>query len=102
MTMIKVREPAGSDSQGNVVQFASQIFYCTEEELEAHVVVQRLGIVEAVRSEVPFTTRDSTGIAGERYEATSGVLVFQPGEVSQTITVKIVARDTWAVTTGSK
>ena len=56
MTMIKVREPAGSDSQGNVVQFASQIFYCTEEELEAHVVVQRLGIVEAVRSEAPFTT----------------------------------------------
>ena len=40
--------------------------------------------------EVNFATADGTAIAGEDYIATSGTLVFEPGETHQTITVQVL------------
>lgn len=39
---------------------------------------------------VDFETEDSTGVAGENYEAASGTLTFNPGETVKPITVTIL------------
>lgn len=39
---------------------------------------------------VDFETEDSTGVAGENYEAASGTLTFNPGETVKPITVAIL------------
>jgi hypothetical protein len=42
------------------------------------------------RAWVTYTTRDGTAVAGLDYVAASGTLVFEPGEISKTVTVGIV------------
>ncbi len=42
---------------------------------------------------VDFETIDGTAVAGEDYTATSGTLVFAPGEITKTVEVQIVVDD---------
>lgn len=39
---------------------------------------------------IGYTTVDGSAVAGQDYAATTGTLVFQPGESSKTFTVQIV------------
>lgn len=55
--------------------------------VEFSVRLAKPALLEPV--EVSYTTVDGTAIAGEDYEATSGTLIFEPGEQFKTVTVQV-------------
>jgi uncharacterized repeat protein (TIGR01451 family) len=50
----------------------------------------RLSITSAAVSRVRWQTQDGTALAGSDYIASSGEVIFQPGELSKTFTVPII------------
>ena len=79
---------AGSGDGDCEVAFASQEYSVFEDEGEVVVVVTRTASEGTVS--VNYETRDETANAGEDYIATSGTLVFSPGETKKKISVPIV------------
>lgn len=53
-------------------------------------VLVRLSFAPAARFEVDYTTTDGTALAGRDFVATSGTLVFGPGETSKIISIRLV------------
>jgi len=89
--------PEGKVQTSTIVQFSCFMYFCDEDELSMSLDVMRIGDVSG-RSEVIFTTKDGTAIAGQRYEFTSGTLVFEPGETEQCITIPLIRDDRWNTT----
>ena len=58
--------------------------------VSANLIVS-LANTQAVAVSVDYVTTNGTAIAGEDYVATSGTLVFEPGESSKTVPVSITA-----------
>ena len=50
------------------------------------------GAASGVAVSVPYTTHDGSALAGTDYTATSGTLIFPPGETAENITVPILDR----------
>jgi hypothetical protein len=85
---------AGGRALLDRVQFDAAIYYAEEQEKVMKVDVMRLGRMEGIIS-VAYATEDDSAIAGDRYEAVSGTLVFGPQEVSKTIVIPINDADGW-------
>jgi len=71
------------------VRLASSYIYVNESAASATVSV-RLSVASESPVAVDYATRDGTATAGADYMATSGTLVFAPGETSQTFAVAIL------------
>jgi len=80
-----------------ILQFSASIFYCQEHEGVMNVEVVRLGGRSGTCS-VEFTTSDFSALAGQKYQATSGVLTFGPNELTKNIEVKLLASNQWDAT----
>jgi len=78
----------------SVVQFGSAQFFCMEDEGEAAVEVVRLGDA-AGQAKCRYRTEDGSARAGVKFEAVSGELVFDAGEVTQTIRIPLIVSSTW-------
>eukprot|EP00747_Dinoflagellata_sp_TGD_P079382 gnl/TRDRNA2_/TRDRNA2_160484_c1_seq1.p1 gnl/TRDRNA2_/TRDRNA2_160484_c1~~gnl/TRDRNA2_/TRDRNA2_160484_c1_seq1.p1 ORF type:complete len:921 (+),score=142.22 gnl/TRDRNA2_/TRDRNA2_160484_c1_seq1:258-2765(+) len=89
--------PINMDDYSPIVQFMAPIFYCTEDSKIAKIVVMRMGNLW-VRSEVPWTTRDGSALAGSNYMHKTGTIVFNPGDEKQVIEVALIDDDTWDTT----
>lgn len=86
-----------------IVQFASAIYYA-EEGLDDIMVldVMRIGnrnVISKTRSEVYYRTEDDSALSGRSYVATSGKLVFEPGETLGQIKIPIIDNPLWDTTT---
>eukprot|EP00928_Gymnodinium_smaydae_P033519 TRINITY_DN23993_c0_g1_i1.p1 TRINITY_DN23993_c0_g1~~TRINITY_DN23993_c0_g1_i1.p1 ORF type:complete len:847 (-),score=151.78 TRINITY_DN23993_c0_g1_i1:26-2566(-) len=79
------------------LQFSTPIYFCTEAHGRIVIDVLRLGNL-CERSEIRYSTADASAKAGERYNETSGTLVFDPGESLKEIVVELVEGDEWSVT----
>ncbi|MFO0867410.1 MAG: Calx-beta domain-containing protein [Pirellulales bacterium] len=73
-----------------LVQFSAADFVTYEGSGMALLTVTRSGDTSQPLT-VSFSTSDGTAIAGSDYDATTGIVQFQPGEVSRT--VQILTRD---------
>eukprot|EP00931_Biecheleriopsis_adriatica_P064469 TRINITY_DN39244_c0_g1_i1.p1 TRINITY_DN39244_c0_g1~~TRINITY_DN39244_c0_g1_i1.p1 ORF type:complete len:897 (+),score=130.49 TRINITY_DN39244_c0_g1_i1:40-2691(+) len=78
----------------DIIQFVTPIFVAQEGEL-FRIQLMRLGSLDG-RVSCSFRTEDSSGKAGVRYQATSGKVVFEDGEASQTISVQILEASSWS------
>lgn len=63
----------------DIVQFASAVYYCSEEEGKVNVDIIRLGEEDNACS-VCYETQDVSALAGVKYIKTQGELRFEPGE----------------------
>jgi len=79
------------------VHFTSAEFYATEAEGKATLDVIRIGTLTE-RSIVTFRTENRSGLAGERFEATTGTVVFEPGDALKTCEVALIQRSTFDTT----
>eukprot|EP00930_Biecheleria_cincta_P059654 TRINITY_DN45368_c0_g1_i1.p1 TRINITY_DN45368_c0_g1~~TRINITY_DN45368_c0_g1_i1.p1 ORF type:complete len:885 (+),score=88.88 TRINITY_DN45368_c0_g1_i1:45-2699(+) len=86
-----------SPADVTIVQFSTSIYYCSEAELIVDIDIMRFGNVNC-RSEVNYTTRDGTALAGKRYHHQEGTLVFEPGEREQVVKIHLIATNEWATT----
>jgi len=73
-----------------VVQFSSAVFFTTEDEGELEIDIQRLGDCSG-RASFRYYSRDASAVAGRKYVATSGDMVFEPGETNKIVKVEILA-----------
>jgi ABC-type multidrug transport system fused ATPase/permease subunit len=78
----------------DVVQFASPIFFAEEDLGMVKLDVMRLGTLKG-RVAVRYKTYDGSALAGFKYEATHGDLVFEEGVSDRVITVPIMNDDRW-------
>lgn len=93
------RQPLESHSGIPVIQFASAVFHASEADDRILVIdVMRLGNQDA-RIEVAFETQDDSALAGRSYIATSGKVVFEPGESLAHIEIPIINNDLWDTST---
>lgn len=98
-TIISIDHPGSVDTPDEtdcIVQFSTPVYYAKEGEDDFMIMdVTRLG---PDTSEVSccFHTVDGDGKAGQRYEATSGELVFKPGEIMKQVHVDIIEADSWS------
>eukprot|EP00913_Durusdinium_trenchii_P009310 g8749.t1 len=81
--------PVAREAMVPLVQFSAYVYVADEEEGVVHLDVIRLGD-QSQRSS------DGAGKAGETYEAASGSVVFEPGDGIESISVKLLAKDTWS------
>jgi len=81
----------------DILQFDCAIYYVEEEQEELKVDIIRLGRMKGTCS-VHYQTEDASAKAGIRYEAVSGDLHFNDGEVFKTICVPIINGDDWNTT----
>jgi len=79
------------------VQFATQIYFCAEQEKQVLLHVLRIGS-STDRSVVAYTTKDRTAFAGQQYRSSSGLLVFEPGETRKDIVVEVIDSPSWTAT----
>jgi len=63
--------------------------YTANEGSNAVITVQRQGFITGT-STIQYSTSNGTALAGEDYVATSGTLLFNPGESTKTFTIPIV------------
>ena len=80
-----------------VVQFASPVSFCEENEGYVTLFVDRIGDQSGL-SEVSYTTEDVTAQAGVRYKASTGTIIFAPGETQKEIQVPITNSTVWQST----
>lgn len=80
-----------------MLQFTSEIFFAEEEEEEVLIDIMRLGSMEG-RVSCSYCTEDGSGKAGSRYQASSGEVVFEEGELNKTIRIRIINSEDWAAT----
>jgi len=78
-----------------VVLFASQSYFCNEDDDVLHLDVLRIGDC-TYRSEVDYFTRDLTAKANVKYVPAAGRLAFAPGQTHYSLTVQLIADDDWA------
>lgn len=76
----------------NIVEFASSLFYCKEDEGSVQVRVNRLG-TSSQPVTVQYVTRDGSAKAGEKFVGLKGSLSFAPGENSKMIEIILIGSD---------
>lgn len=84
-------------ASATILQFTSFMYFCDESDGHMAVDVMRIGDLTS-QTKVQYTTRDGTAIAGTTYEATSGTLVFEPGENEKQIEVPVIKSEDWNTT----
>lgn len=77
-----------------VLQFTAPRVFVPEDESHVEVRVFRVGSSKG-RSEVYYTTRDVTAIAGKDYKATQGLLVFHEAEMVKSVLVHLMDDTCW-------
>merc|ERR1719230_2357193 len=77
-----------------IVQFSTSMYFCTETEGSMIIDVVRLGDATD-QSTVDFSTVDGCAVAGVRYIAQSGTLVFDEEESTKQISIPIISDDKW-------
>jgi len=77
-----------------LVQFRGGVFHAQESEGSATVSVMRVGACQ-VRSTVKWRTDDGSALAGVKYVAAQGELIFEKGESSKTIVIKVIDDNKW-------
>jgi subtilisin family serine protease len=86
----------GSPVTATVVIYANDALsfstssYLAQENAGAATITVRLSGPSSLIVSVDYATSDGTALAGPDYRATSGTLVFRPGETSKTFTVPII------------
>eukprot|EP00930_Biecheleria_cincta_P087140 TRINITY_DN76394_c0_g1_i1.p1 TRINITY_DN76394_c0_g1~~TRINITY_DN76394_c0_g1_i1.p1 ORF type:complete len:899 (-),score=115.15 TRINITY_DN76394_c0_g1_i1:56-2752(-) len=78
-----------------VVQFSAAVYVGAEADGEVVIDILRLGD-HSETSSVSWTTKDAAGKAGEIYEAAQGKAVFEPGQTTMPVVVKLVANPCWS------
>mmetsp|Transcript_55323 Transcript_55323/g.101379 ORF Transcript_55323/g.101379 Transcript_55323/m.101379 type:complete len:867 (-) Transcript_55323:87-2687(-) len=81
-----------------IVQFTCFMYFFSEGETHASLDVMRIGNL-ANHSEVCYKTRDNTAKAGVKYVHTEGKLIFQPGDLQQSIDIPLISDESWDTTT---
>lgn len=91
--------PRGPDlsMERPVLQFASMMYFFSEDEGTVEVEVFRLGNKQE-RSEVNFKTAEASAKENEVYVPTSGTLVFEPGVDRMKVPVQLLQNPAWAPT----
>ena len=82
---------------GAVIQLASSVYFSSEAEGNAIVEVMRIGNQE-MHCEVEYATSDLSALSGRHYRATSGKLIFAPGDSLQSFTVNLIQNEIWETT----
>jgi ABC-type multidrug transport system fused ATPase/permease subunit len=82
---------------GDIVQFSAPMYFVDEGEGYLKVDVIRLGTM-AGRVGVKFTTKDGSAKQSEQYESSSGQLIFEDGEHTQTMQIPILHDEFWSPT----
>eukprot|EP00930_Biecheleria_cincta_P030591 TRINITY_DN21191_c0_g3_i1.p1 TRINITY_DN21191_c0_g3~~TRINITY_DN21191_c0_g3_i1.p1 ORF type:complete len:900 (-),score=151.72 TRINITY_DN21191_c0_g3_i1:343-3042(-) len=90
-------EAPGSSSAAPVLQFASMMYFFSEDEGTVEVEIFRLGNKQE-RSEVNFRTAEASAKEHEVYVPTSGTLVFEPGVDRMKVPVQLLQNPAWAPT----
>mmetsp|Transcript_81734 Transcript_81734/g.212604 ORF Transcript_81734/g.212604 Transcript_81734/m.212604 type:complete len:952 (-) Transcript_81734:218-3073(-) len=85
---------APAPGESATLQFSCIKYLCAEE--ETSVTLEVLRINSQGRSQARFRTKDGTARAGQNYEATSGLLVFEPGESRKSIDIKLIDDETYS------
>jgi len=80
-----------------VLQFASMMYFFSEDEGTVEVEIFRLGNKQE-RSEVNFKTAEASAKEHEVYVPTSGTLVFEPGVDRMKVPVQLLQNPAWAPT----
>eukprot|EP00419_Tripos_fusus_P032504 CAMPEP_0172786926 /NCGR_PEP_ID=MMETSP1074-20121228/206196_1 /TAXON_ID=2916 /ORGANISM="Ceratium fusus, Strain PA161109" /LENGTH=568 /DNA_ID=CAMNT_0013623945 /DNA_START=23 /DNA_END=1725 /DNA_ORIENTATION=+ len=83
--------------QVDIVQFDSAVYYVEENEENLTVDVVRLGLCEDT-VEVSYSSEDDSAVAGRRYQAVSGRIVFNPGEICKSVCIPLISSDDWNTT----
>ena len=83
LTIIETSTAAGT------LAFSAPSYMVSEKGTNAYINVLRTNGVTGVVT-VDYFTRDGTAVAGVKYVATNGTLVFADGETSKTIVVPII------------
>mmetsp|Transcript_77863 Transcript_77863/g.166990 ORF Transcript_77863/g.166990 Transcript_77863/m.166990 type:complete len:860 (-) Transcript_77863:76-2655(-) len=94
------RRMGGNEEQtsvASVVQFTCAIYYCTEAEGEALIDVARLGDAMGVAS-FEYHTEDASAKAGKKYQASSGLVTFEPGETTKELRIPVIMDESWNAT----
>lgn len=85
-----------------IIQFSTSEMYAVEgEDKTVRLIVIRIGNLQGT-SEVYYETQDDSALSGRSYVATSGKLVFKPGEAALHIDVSIIESVLWDTTTEFK
>lgn len=87
----------GGHSNLDIVQMSSPLYFVEESERKFEVDIMRLGNLQG-KCKVQYYTEDATAIAGERYRAAQGELVFRDGEHTKPIELFVIQSDQWAST----
>lgn len=82
----------------NIIQFLTHIVYVTEDEGSVSLEVLRLGVDLSLPCSVRYSTRDGSAKAGVKYAHTEGILEFDHGEYSKTISVPLEEDDRYDAT----
>lgn len=85
----------------SIIQFSSPLYFCTIEEGIATLDVIRIGDARN-SSQVAFETVDGSALAGEAYESITSEVMFQPGQTTKQIEIKVVDSGRWDTTTEFK
>ena len=89
-------QPSVNSDSLDIVQFAAPIFVAAEGE-DFKVELMRLGSLSG-RVSCYFQTEASSGKAGSRYVHTEGEVIFEDGQLQQSIDIEILDSPTWAAT----
>eukprot|EP00434_Breviolum_minutum_P040918 symbB.v1.2.036381.t1/scaffold5123.1/size30641/2 len=81
----------------DIVQFASAVYYCSEDEGKVSVDVIRLGEEDNFCS-VCYETVDVSALAGVKYVKTEGEVNFDAGEFFKTISIDLICNDAFEAT----
>eukprot|EP00928_Gymnodinium_smaydae_P025027 TRINITY_DN20072_c0_g1_i1.p1 TRINITY_DN20072_c0_g1~~TRINITY_DN20072_c0_g1_i1.p1 ORF type:complete len:849 (+),score=164.78 TRINITY_DN20072_c0_g1_i1:77-2623(+) len=84
-----------------IVQFSSAMYFCRESEKFMTVDVMRIGN-GLDKSEVHYTTEDSSAKAGVRYGHVEGTLIFESGDSEKSIQIPLYVTKCWEPTTEFK
>jgi len=91
------RQLKRANTNADIVQFTTAIFFVVEDEHELTVDVMRLGSMKGA-VKVRYFTEDGSAKKGISYEETFGELIFEEDEYRQSIKVKTIENSYWSAT----
>mmetsp|Transcript_40679 Transcript_40679/g.73295 ORF Transcript_40679/g.73295 Transcript_40679/m.73295 type:complete len:1003 (-) Transcript_40679:64-3072(-) len=91
------RPHTASGDAEDIVQFASAIFFCAEDEGSVTIQVVRLG-EDDNSCTVGYSTRDVSALAGKKYHHVEGFLTFGHGEFIKELQVQLIENECFEAT----